>query len=503
MPEQLHIVIVGGGTAGWMSAAALVSATDGRQCQITLIESDEIGSVGVGEATLPQMKDFNDYIGIIEADMMQKTGASFKLGIEFRDWGYLGSSYIHPFGTYGKRRRGIDFLQQWVRAKKQGSVDEIESYSYAIQACRHARFDFPVRNQEELNSTYAYAYHFDASLYARFLRQFAEPKGVNRIEGKIVDVEQHSDTGHIRSVRLESGATVVGDYFIDCSGFRSLLLGQTLQVPFEDWSHWLPCDRAMAVPCEGAEPVLPYTRSTAKAAGWQWRIPLQHRTGNGYVYCSNFISDDEASQSLLRDLDGKALAEPRPLKFKAGRRKQSWQGNCIAVGLASGFLEPLESTSIYLIQIGIVNFLKLFPNRAPDPALIDEYNRLVDYDYERIRDFLILHYYLNQRDDSELWRYCRNMPIPDSLQQKMEIFSHRAHIDTYRHGLFAPPSWIAVFLGQGLPPEGWSPIANVIPLDSIMQEMRELPAAIKQRVQMMPEHGRFLADYCAAGLSLA
>jgi tryptophan 7-halogenase len=477
-----------------MSAAALVSATDSGR-RITLIESEEIGSVGVGEATLPQMKDFNDYVGIIEADMMQKTGASFKLGIEFRDWGYLGSSYIHPFGTFGNKRRGMDFLHQWTRARLQGSVEGIESYSYAIQACRQARFDFPVKNQEELNSTYAYAYHFDASLYARFLRQFSEPKGVNRIEGKIVDVEQHSN-GNIRSVRLESGATIVGDYFIDCSGFRSLLLGQTLQVPFEDWSHWLPCDRAVAVPCVGTEPVLPYTRSTAKAAGWQWRIPLQHRIGNGYVYCSNFISDDAAAQSLLQDLDGKALAEPRPLKFKAGRRKQSWQGNCIAIGLASGFLEPLESTSIYLIQIGILNLIRLFPGRTPDPALIDEYNRLVDYEYERVRDFLILHYHLNQREDSELWRYCRNMEVPDSLKQKMEIFRHRGYIDIYRHGLFAPPSWIAVFIGQGLEPEGFAPIANVIALNDILQEMHELPSAILQRVQMMPDHGKFLADYC-------
>lgn len=496
MPEQLNIVIVGGGTAGWMSAAALLSATDRSLCRITLIESDEIGSVGVGEATLPQMKDFNDYVGIIEADMMQKTAATFKLGIEFRDWGYMGSSYIHPFGTYGKRMRDVDFLHQWTRAKQQGTVDEIESYSYAIQACRHARFDFPVKNKEEINSTYAYAYHFDASLYARFLRQFSEPKGLNRIEGKIVDVERDSATGYVRSLRLASGETVTGDYFIDCSGFHSLLMDKTLQVPFEDWSQWLPCDRAAAVPCEGSEPVLPYTRSTAKTAGWQWRIPLQHRTGNGYVYCSEFISDDAACKSLLQDLDGKALAEPRILKFKAGRRKLSWQGNCIAVGLSSGFLEPLESTSIYLIQIGILNLLKLFPNRHPDPALIEEYNRLVDYEYERVRDFLILHYRLTQRDDSELWRYCRNMDIPDSLQEKMDMFRHRGYIDAYRYGLFAPPSWIAVFLGQGLQPDGFPPIANVIPLDEVMQEMQELPAFIRQRVQIMPEHGKFLADYC-------
>lgn len=501
MPEPLNIVIVGGGTAGWMSAAALVNVTDPNQCRITLIESDEIGSVGVGEATLPQMKDFNDFIGIIESDMMQKTSATFKLGIEFKDWGYSGSSYIHPFGTYGNERlRSVDFLQQWVRAKQQGKVDGIESYSYAIQACRHARFDFPVETETELNSTYAYAYHFDASLYAQYLRQFSEPKGLNRIEGRIVDVEQQSDTGHIRSLRLESGEVVSGDYFIDCSGFRSLLMGKTLQVPFEDWSQWLPCDRAVAVPCERSETVIPYTRSTAKTAGWQWRIPLQHRTGNGYVYCSDFISDDEARQSLVQDLDGDALAEPRVLKFKAGRRTHSWQGNCIAVGLASGFLEPLESTSIYLIQIGITNLIKLFPNHKPDPALIDEYNRLVDYEYERVRDFLILHYYLNQRDDSELWRYCTNMSVPDSLTEKMALFRHRGYVDTYRYGLFAPPSWIALFIGQGLQPEGFAPNANNVPLDKTIQEMQELSSSIQQRVRTMPEHGQFLSDYCPAAM---
>lgn len=498
MPDQLHIVIVGGGTAGWMSAAALASSTDPNQIRVTLIESEDIGTVGVGEATLPQMKEFNDYVGIIEADMMQKTNASFKLGIEFRDWGYTGSSYIHPFGTFGKRKTGIDFLHQWIRAKQQAPVADIESYSYAIQACRHARFEFPVEDRTAINSTYAYAYHFDASLYARFLRRFSEPKGVNRIEGRIVDVEQQSETGYVTSLRLESGETVSGDYFIDCSGFHALLMGRTLDVPFEDWSKWLPCDRAVAVPCERSDTIIPYTRSTAKAAGWQWRIPLQHRTGNGYVYCSDFLSDDEAAASLLGDLDGAAQAEPRFLKFRAGRRKLSWQGNCIAVGLASGFLEPLESTSIYLIQIGILNLLKLFPNRQPDQALIDEFNRLVDYEYDRVRDFLILHYHLNNRDDSELWRYCRSMSIPDSLEWKMAMYRHRGHIDVYRFGLFAPPSWISVFLGQGLEPEHYRPLANNVPLDDAVREMQELAVTIEERVRMMPDHRQFLADYCPA-----
>jgi tryptophan halogenase len=500
MPDPLHIVIVGGGTAGWMTAAALVSSTERNRCRVTLIESEEIGTVGVGEATLPQMKEFNDYVGIIESDMMQKTNASFKLGIEFRDWGYTGSSYIHPFGTFGQQKKGTGFLHQWVRAKQQASVADIESYSYAIQACRHARFDFPVEDQSAINSTYAYAYHFDASLYARFLRRFAEPKGVSRIEGRIVAVERHPETGYVTSLRLQSGDTVSGDYFVDCSGFHALLMGKTLDVPFEDWSGWLPCDRAVAVPSERSDTIIPYTRSTAKAAGWQWRIPLQHRTGNGYVYCSEYLSDDEAAGTLLADLDGQPQAEPRFLRFKAGRRKQSWRGNCIAVGLASGFLEPLESTSIYLIQVGILNLLKLFPERHPEPALIDEFNRLVDYEYDRVRDFLILHYRLNKclNDDSGLWRYCRNMEIPESLEQKMAMFRHRGYIDVYRFGLFAPPSWIAVFLGQGLVPENYERLADNVPLDRAVAEMQELATSISARVQMMPDHRQFLGDYCPA-----
>ena len=498
MPEPLHIVIVGGGTAGWMSAAALVSSVDSRQCRVTLIESEAIGSVGVGEATLPQIKDFNDHVGILESDMMQKTNATFKLGIEFKDWGHAGASYIHPFGTFGKQKRGIGFLHQWVRARQQAQVDDIERYSYAIQACRNARFDFPVTDEEELNSTYAYAYHFDASLYARFLRQFAEPRGMKRIEGRIVGVDRHPGSGDIRSVRLESGATISGDYFIDCSGFHSLLLGKTLEVPFEDWSKWLVCDRAAAVACDRTEPVIPYTRSTAKAAGWQWRIPLQHRTGNGYVYCSDYISDDEACASLLGDLDAAAQGEPRILRFRAGRRERSWQGNCIGVGLSSGFLEPLESTSIYLIQVAILNLVRLFPDRNPDPALIEEFNRMVDYEYDRVRDFLILHYHLNRRDDSELWRYCRNMAVPDSLIQKMNMFRHRGYIDVYRYGLFAPPSWIAVFLGQGLVPQAYEPVADNVPIGTSLEEMRRLASAIEERVRVMPDHGQFLADYCPA-----
>jgi tryptophan halogenase len=321
---------------------------------------------------------------------------------------------------------------------------------------------------------------------------------VTRIEGRIEDVDRDAETGDVTAVRLESGQSISGDYFVDCSGFHALLFDKTLDVPFEDWSQWLRCDRAVAVPCERSEPLIPYTRSTAKAAGWQWRIPLQHRTGNGYVYCSEYISDDEATASLLADLDGAPQAEPRVLRFKAGRRRQSWQGNCIAVGLSSGFLEPLESTSIYLIQVAIIALLKLFPGKRPDPALIEEFNRLVDFEYDRVRDFLILHYHLNQRDDSELWRHCRNMAVPDSLVEKMNLFRHRGYVDTYRYGLFAPPSWISVFIGQGLEPEGYEPFARNIPVDDAVTAMRELAARIGERVGRMPDHGAFLADYCPA-----
>ncbi len=500
MSEPIEIVIVGGGTAGWMCASGLASLIKANICRVTLIESEEIASVGVGEATLPHMKEFNDHVGINEVDMMQKTNATLKLGIEFVDWGFEGSSYIHPFGTFGEKIGGVDFHQQWARVKQTGDVESIEAFSYAIQACRKNRFEFPVDNPAEINSTYSYAYHFDASLYAKYLRQFAEARGLKRVEGKITDVNLHPDTGYISSVTMESGKVISGDYFIDCSGFRSLLMGKAMQMQFEDWSPWLVCDRALAVPCERVEILTPYTRSTAKAAGWQWRIPLQHRTGNGYVFSSQYISEDEAASSLLKDLDGAALADPKLIKFKSGRYKKSWHKNCIAMGLSSGFLEPLESTSIYLIQVAIIYLTKLFPNKKSDQALSDEFNRLVDIEYDRVRDFLILHYHLNSRDDSELWRYCRNMQIPESLQHKIDVFKHRGHIDIYRYGLFAPPSWISVFLGQGLQQVNVDPYAHNLSLDEIKKKLHELSVSIKERVEIMPMHDEFIADYCPSKL---
>ena len=496
MTKPLNIVIVGGGTSGWMTAAALVGVLKPNICTVRLIESDEIGIVGVGEATLPQMKEFNDAIGVIEPDMMAKSNATFKLGIEFRGWGPKGTTYVHPFGKHGAQIGGVAFQHHWIRAVLNGHDYDINDFSYPIVACRQNKFEFPVRDATAINSTYNYAYHFDAHLYSKFLRGFAEPKGVRRTEGKVVDVTLEPESGNIASVTMESGEVIAGDLFIDCSGFRALLIGQALESPFEDWGKWLPCDRAFAVPCDRSADFSPYTRSTSQKAGWQWRIPLQHRTGNGYVYASSFISDDEAAATLMANLDGKAQAEPRMLKFKAGRRTQSWKKNCIAVGLASGFLEPLESTSIYLVQAAVMSLLRLFPRTPIDPALADEFNRLVDNEYDRVRDFLILHYHANPREDGELWRHVRAMEIPDSLKAKIELFSRRGYIEAYRDGLFAPPSWLAVYAGQGIVPNGYERLADNVALEELIPRLDDLKTRIANRVATMSDHAAFVRDYC-------
>ena len=493
----LRVVIVGGGTAGWMTAAALVGILKPEEVSVRLIESDEIGAIGVGEATLPQMREFNDLIGIVESDMMRKTNATFKLGIEFRDWGFKGSSYVHPFGAFGKAMGGVTFHHRWTRARLNGFASNIEDYSYAVVASRRNRFDFPVKDPEAINSTYDYAYHFDASLYASYLRGWSEARGLLRTEGKVRQVALDPESGDVASLVLETGETVTADLFIDCSGFRGLIIDQALKVPFEDWTHWLPCDRALAVPTTRSEDFSPYTRSTAREGGWQWRIPLQHRTGNGYVYSSAFISDDEAASTLMANLDGEPLAEPRPVRFRSGRRTTSWRKNCIAIGLASGFLEPLESTSIYLTQVAIINLLKLWPRAQVDPALASEFNRIVDNEYDKVRDFLILHYHVNTRDDSDLWRHCREMEIPDSLREKMALFEHRGHIALYQHGLFSPPSWLSVFVGQGRAPKGYHPMADNLSLDVIIEDLKTTRQRVSDRVDAMPMHDEFVRDYAA------
>jgi tryptophan halogenase len=389
------------------------------------------------------------------------------------------------------------FHHQWLRALRLGVKSHIEEYSFAAQAARNCRFEFPETRRPTINSTYSYAYHFDAGRFALYLRGLAEQRGAVRTEGKVLDVIQDPDSGDIRSLVLESGETVPGDLFIDCSGFRSLLLGKTLGVGWEDWSKWLPCDRAFAVASERDE-LSPYTRSTAMEAGWRWRIPLQHRTGNGYVFSSSFIEEDEAADSLLRSLDTTALGEPRMLKFRTGRRTVGWDKNCVAIGLASGFFEPLESTSILLIQIGIMQLVRLLPGKGIDPRLRDEFNRRMDVQYERVRDFLILHYKLNTRDDAEIWRYCAAMEVPESLNAEIELFRHCAIIERYTDGLFTPVSWLSVFTGQGLIPDNYSPLADTISDEKLISQLDDLRTEIQDRVDEMLPHDRFIERYCAA-----
>ena len=498
MTQPIEVVIVGGGTAGWMAAAGFVTQLSPERYRIRLVESEEIGTVGVGEATLPHIKEFNDSIGLDEVEMMRRSKASFKLGIQFVGWGFEGSRYIHPFGTHGRSDSGPAFHQLWLRALEAGHKFDLEDLSFAIAASRANRFDFPSKNPHAVNSTYAYAYHFDSSLYAGHLREFAEARGVQRTEGKITDVALDPESGAVQSLTLNSGEVVEGDFFIDCSGFRSLILGSRLGVEWEDWSKWLPCDRAFAVPSERSADLTPYTRSTVRTAGWQWRIPLQHRTGNGYVFSSQFIGEDEAAAELLANLDTPALDEPRLLRFQAGRRTRSWERNCVALGLASGFLEPLESTSIYLIQIAIMHLLPLFPDRRIDPKAAAEFNRKMDVEYDRIRDFLILHYHLTKREETEIWKYCRHMDVPDSLRAKMGLFEHRGHIEQYRDGLFTPPSWLSVYVGQGLQPKHYHPRVAALPVERVVEELTTLQDDIRDRVDEMPSHVAFLARYCPA-----
>ncbi len=498
MTVPFRIAIIGGGTAGWMCAAACASKLDLVRYDVRLIESDEIGIVGVGEATLPQMKDFNDYIGIDEAEFMAATQATFKLGIEFVDWGKIGSRYIHPFGNFGRPIGEAEFFHYWLRARD--TAGPLFDYCLPIVAANQNKFDFPAKDTADPKSAFSYAYHIDASLYARYLRGWSEARGLKRIEGMITEVKQHPETGAVTSVTLVSGEVIEADLFVDCSGFRGLLIEQALQTGIEDWSNWLPCDRAMAVPCDRAGDFTPYTRSTAREAGWQWRIPLQHRTGNGYVYASRFLSDDEASSLLLSRLDGAAQADPRGLRFKACKRKKAWNRNVIAMGLAGGFLEPLESTSIYLVQMAVAFLLTLLPDSANiDPALEREYNRVMDVEYDRVRDFLILHYRATERDDAEIWRYCRAMSIPDSLSEKIERFRHRGHIHEYRDGLFGPPSWQAVFIGQGIMPASQDAMATMMPEQILAGRLADLCAVVAGAAAGMPSHADTVAAYCPAG----
>jgi len=493
-----RIVIVGGGTAGWMTAAALSALVKAPGLSIRLVESAEIGTVGVGEATIPHIRNFNAKLGLDEDEFMRRTQATFKLGIEFRNWGRIGDSYIHPFGAYGRPLGGIGFHHHWLRLHRAGAAGRLDDYSLPVVAAELGRFARPDDNPRSLLSTFSYAFQFDAGLYAAFLRSQAEARGVVRSEGKVVDVALQGETGRIESIQLENGERMEGDLFIDCSGFRGLLIEQALKTGYEDWTQWLPCDRAAAVPCDTVEPSIPYTRATALDSGWAWRIPLQHRVGNGYVYSSGFIDDDRAVASILDQLEGPRQAEPRLLRFVTGRRRKQWVGNCVAIGLSSGFLEPLESTSIHLIQVAITNLLELFPDTGWDPADADEFNRVMDLEYERIRDFLVLHYHATERDDSPFWDHCRTMRIPDSLAYKMQLFRERGVVVKYKEGLFLEASWIAVYLGQRITPERYDPLSEAVPLEQLKAPMDQLAAAVRRAAESLPSHADFVRSCCAA-----
>ncbi len=491
------IVIVGGGSAGWMTAAALSDAV-GQSCAITLIESEAIGTVGVGEATIPPIRHFNRRLGIDEATFVRETQGSYKLGIQFVDWGKLGHSYFHPFGQYGAEFDSVPFYHHWMRESLAGRTSgPIDDFSMCWAMAKAGKFTHPSPDRRLIQSTFDYAYHFDAGLYAAFLRRFSEARGVVRKEGRVIDVSLRGHDGFIEAVTLDDGTRITGEFFIDCSGFRGLLIEEALAAGYDNWQHWLPCDRAVAVPCERGE-FTPYTRSTAREAGWQWRIPLQHRTGNGYVHCSQFISEGKAADVLLANLDGKALADPRPLRFVTGKRREFWKKNCVAIGLSAGFMEPLESTSLHLIQYGILRLIALLPDAAMSPLLAREYNAQTSVEYERIRDFLILHYKASERDDSELWRYCAAMPIPDSLQYKIDHFREHGMLVADGHELFANPSWIAVYLGQGIVPSRAPALARMREHVPVAERLAQIRAAMDEAVAAMPAHGEFIARHCAA-----
>lgn len=490
-PEPIRkILIVGGGTAGWMAAAALSHVLRGT-VRIELVESDAVGTVGVGEATIPPILLFNALLGIDENAFIRETKATIKLGIQFRDWYRQGHTYFHPFGQYGSRIDAASFHQYWLRLNAEGLDENLDDYSAPAVAARLGRFTRPNGDPRSVQSQMTYAFHFDASLYAQFLKRRAEAAGVTRHEGRISDVRLKDD-GSIASVHLDDGRLLDADFFIDCSGFRGLLIEGALNTGYEDWTHWLPCDRAVALPCARVEPPVPYTRSTALEAGWRWRIPLQHRTGNGYVYCSDHISDDEALARLREGLDGEAMAEPNLLRFRTGRRKKAWNRNCLAIGLSAGFLEPLESTSIHLIQTGITRLLLSFPDTGFAAADIDTYNRLSQLEFERVRDFVVLHYHATERADTPLWRRVAAMDIPESLHQKIDQFRSRGRIFRFEDELFQDTSWIAVLLGQGIRPQRPDPITEVIPLDVTRERLHRLRSIIREGVERMPNHDDFI-----------
>lgn len=492
------VIIVGGGTAGWITAAMLGKYL-GRVVEIELIESDSIGTVGVGEATIPQILRMNQLLGINEADMMAACGATFKLGIEFNNWGHVGESYLHAFGYSGVHFNALQFHHYWLRAKAEGLSSNFWDYSPNTICAHQNKFKHITEGQNGLSGL-LYAYHFDAGLYAQYLRRFAEKLGVKRTEGKIVDVNLDPDSGHIASVKMEGRDTIDGELFIDCSGFRGLLIQKALGVKYQDWSQWLPCNRAVTVACDRVEPLLPYTKATAHGAGWQWRIPLQHRLGNGHVYCSDYMDAEAAETILVNNLDGETIGNPKHIKFTTGRVEKFWHKNCVAIGLSGGFMEPLESTSIHLIQNHAGKLIDLFPQWPVSAAIIDEYNRQTVGEYDLIRDFLILHYKQTNREDTPFWAYCKNMDVPDTLKDKIELFRQSAKLRSDKEDLFAESSWVQVLMGQGLIPENYHSRANAMSSEQLEQFLGRIRSMIDAQMGTIPSQSEYIARYCPAQL---
>lgn len=496
MTESIQrIVIAGGGTAGWM-AAGLLSQTLGKNLDIKLVESDDIPTVGVGEATIPPLMTFHKMLGVDEREFLAEVNGTFKLGIQFENWRERGHQYIHSFGHAGQDGWACPFLHFWLAGKAKGIDYPYGDYCAELLAAYENKF--AVLPKGRMN----YAYHMDAGRYAAFLRRRSEKLGVERVEGKIEQVNLNPDNGEIQSLTLASGRQVDGDFFIDCTGFRGLLIEQALHAGFEDWSHWLPCDRALAVQTESVGEPLAYTRSIAHEAGWQWRIPLQNRVGNGLVYASRHMSDEQARETLLGNLEGRPITDPKPIQFRTGTRRKHWLKNCLALGLASGFLEPLESTSIHLIQRSLVRFVQLFPAVQAAPAtgvinsMIDEFNQQTKVEVDRIRDFIILHYKVTERDDTPFWRYCRSMEIPEALQQRINLFRDSGRIFKYDNELFAEESWIQVMMGQGIVPGHYHPVADEMTEQELGQLLQAWRQSTRQLVDQLPSHQTFIDRYC-------
>lgn len=493
-----RIVIAGGGTSGWMTAAALARFLD-PSWQVTLVESDEVGTIGVGEATIPMVRNFNAGLGIDEAEFLAATQGTFKLGIAFEGWGAPDQTYVHGFGMVGRGLGLIAFHHYWLRAQAEGHATPLGDYVLNAVVGRENRFSHVERQSGSPLPPLPYAYHFDATLYAAYLRRFAEARGVVRREGRIVEVQHNGETGDVTALKLADGSVIGGDLFVDCTGFRSLLLGGALGVGYQDWSHWLPCDRAVAVPSARVEPLLPYTRSIAQKAGWRWRIPLQHRTGNGHVFCSAAISEDEATADLLGQLDGEALGDPRLIKFATGRRDRFWDRNVVAIGLASGFIEPLESTAIHLVQTAISRLLDFLPNGPIADADRDSFNRLAEFEIERIRDFVILHYVQNGRVGEQFWDRLRAMDMPEPLAQRIAMFRVNARVVREHDELFDVPGWVQVMIGQGLVPDRWHPMADQLDPEQLAGFLDTVRTAYTRDAARMPAHAEYVAKFCPAG----